>query len=131
MTILIMMRATSANVINTFASDFLNLFKSILILCFVEMTTNKKNTFNFTALVTIENKHYLRDPEGETILRDLITKGGYNNIVKVRSAKTLRITVTEKSRMQAQKVVQKLCEDLRIYNPVVSNCKVKVTRSST
>jgi phosphoribosylformylglycinamidine synthase subunit PurS len=131
MTILIMMRATSANVINTFASDFLNLFKSILILGFMEMTTNKKNTFNFTALVTIENKPYLRDPEGETILRDLITKGGYNNIIKVRSAKTLRITVTEKSRMQAQKLVQKLCEDLRIYNPVVSNCKVKVTRCST
>jgi phosphoribosylformylglycinamidine synthase subunit PurS len=126
-----MMRATSANVINTFASDFLNLFKSILILGFMEMTTNKKNTFNFTALVTIENKPYLRDPEGETILRDLITKGGYNNIIKVRSAKTLRITVTEKSRMQAQKLVQKLCEDLRIYNPVVSNCKVKVTRIST
>jgi len=97
----------------------------------MEMTTNKKNTFNFTALVTIENKPYLRDPEGETILRDLITKGGYNNIIKVRSAKTLRITVTEKSRMQAQKLVQRLCEDLRIYNPVVSNCKVKVTRSST
>jgi phosphoribosylformylglycinamidine synthase subunit PurS len=126
-----MMRATPANVINTFASDFLNLFKSILILGFMEMTTNKKNTFNFTALVTIENKPYLRDPEGETILRDLITKGGYNNIIKVRSAKTLRITVTEKSRMQAQKLVQKLCEDLRIYNPVVSNCKVKVTRCST
>jgi phosphoribosylformylglycinamidine synthase PurS subunit len=125
------MRATSANVINTFASDFLNLFKSIHILGFMEMTTNKKNTFNFIALVTIENKPYLRDPEGETILRDLITKGGYNNIIKVRSAKTLRITVTEKSRMQAQKLVQKLCEDLRIYNPVVSNCKVKVIRSST
>jgi phosphoribosylformylglycinamidine synthase len=78
----------------------------------------------FLVVVTIENKPYINDPEGETISRDLITKGGYSNIESVRTAKTLKVIVIEKSEKEAEKVVRKLCEELRIYNPVVSNCSV-------
>jgi len=78
----------------------------------------------FLVVVTIENKPYIDDPEGETISRDLITKGGYSNIESVRTAKTLKVIVIEKSEKEAEKVVRKLCEELRIYNPVVSNCSV-------
>ena len=78
----------------------------------------------FLVVVTIENKPYINDPEGETISRDLITKGGYSNIKSVRTAKTLKVIVIEKSEKEAEKVVRKLCEELRIYNPVVSNCSV-------
>jgi len=78
----------------------------------------------FLVVVTIENKPYINDPEGETISRDLITKGGYSNIKSVRTAKTLKVIVIENSEKEAEKVVRKLCEELRIYNPVVSNCSV-------
>lgn len=84
------------------------------------MTYNK-----FLVVVTIENKPCINDPEGETIHRDLVIKGGYSNVESVRSAKTLKIIIIAKSEKEAEKVVHDLCEDLRIYNPVVSNCTVK------
>jgi phosphoribosylformylglycinamidine synthase subunit PurS len=76
-------------------------------------------------LVTIENKQFVDDPEGETIHRDLIVKGGYSNVKSVRSSKTLKIIVTAKSEKTAEKVVNNLCRDLRIFNPVISDCIVK------
>ncbi|MFL6404943.1 MAG: phosphoribosylformylglycinamidine synthase subunit PurS [Nitrososphaeraceae archaeon] len=79
----------------------------------------------FMVCVTIENKQHINDPEGETIQRDLIIKGGYSNIESVRSAKTLKIIIKEKSEKEAEKVIRNLCEELRIYNPVVSKCTVQ------
>jgi phosphoribosylformylglycinamidine synthase PurS subunit len=80
---------------------------------------------DFLVLVTIENKPYVSDPEGETIHRDLIVKGGYSNIKSVRSTKNLIITVTAKSKSLAEESVRKMCKELRIFNPVISNCYVK------
>ena len=37
---------------------------------------NKNKEYKFMALVNIENKSFLNDPEGETILNDLILRGG-------------------------------------------------------
>ena len=76
--------------------------------------------------VVIENKPYINDPEGETIHRDLVVKGGYSNVQSVRSAKMLKMVVSSKSEKEAESTVKKLCEELRIFNPVVSNCAVKV-----
>jgi len=75
--------------------------------------------------VIIENKPYINDPEGETILKDLIAKGGYSSVKTVRTAKMLNITIEAKDRKDAEDVVKKLCDELRIYNPVVSNCRVE------
>ena len=78
----------------------------------------------FLIAVNIENKAYLDDPEGDTILRDLVVKGGYSNIESVRSAKTLKIVVRSSSEKEALKIVENLCTDLRIYNPVLSDCTI-------
>jgi phosphoribosylformylglycinamidine synthase len=79
----------------------------------------------FVVQVVIENKPYINDPEGETIHRDLIVKGGYSSVRSVRSAKMLKMVVNSKSEKEAETTVKQLCEDLRIFNPVVSNCTVK------
>jgi phosphoribosylformylglycinamidine synthase subunit PurS len=79
----------------------------------------------FVISVTIENKEHINDPEGETIQRDLIIKGGYTNVESVRTAKMLKIIINEKNREEAERVVRNMCEELRIYNPVVSKCTVQ------
>jgi phosphoribosylformylglycinamidine synthase subunit PurS len=84
----------------------------------------------FIVQVIIENKPYINDPEGETIHRDLILKGGYSSIQSVRSAKMLKMVVNSKTEMNAEATVKELCQELRIFNPVVSNCTVKATGKS-
>jgi phosphoribosylformylglycinamidine synthase PurS subunit len=79
----------------------------------------------FVISVTIENKEHINDPEGETIQRDLVIKGGYSNVESVRTAKMLKIIIKEKNRTEAERVVRNMCEELRIYNPVVSKCTVQ------
>jgi phosphoribosylformylglycinamidine synthase PurS subunit len=84
----------------------------------------------FIVQVIIENKPYINDPEGETIHRDLVVKGGYSNVQSVRSAKMLKMVVNSKTDRDAEATVKKLCQELRIFNPVVSNCTVKATGKS-
>ncbi len=79
----------------------------------------------FIVHVIIENKSYINDPEGETIHKDLVVKGGFSNIESVRSAKMLKMVVNSRTEKDAETTVEKLCKDLRIFNPVVSNCAVK------
>ena len=78
----------------------------------------------YLVVVTIENKDQVGDPEGETIKKDLIFKSGYSNVESVRSAKRYNIIINTKSKEDAKKEVTKLCEELRIYNPIVSNCTI-------
>jgi phosphoribosylformylglycinamidine synthase PurS subunit len=87
----------------------------------------KKLVPKFNVQVIIENKPYINDPEGETIHRDLVLKGGYSNVQSVRSAKTLKMVVNSKTEMDAEATVRELCQELRIFNPVVSNCTIKAT----
>ena len=90
----------------------------------------KKLVPKFIVHVIIENKPYINDPEGETIHRDLILKGGYSNVQSVRSAKMLKMVVNSKTERDAEATVKELCQELRIFNPVVSNCTVKATGKS-
>jgi phosphoribosylformylglycinamidine synthase PurS subunit len=87
----------------------------------------KKLVSKFNVQVIIENKPYINDPEGETIHRDLVLKGGYSNVQSVRSAKMLKMVVNSKTEMDAEATVKELCQELRIFNPVVSNCTIKAT----
>jgi phosphoribosylformylglycinamidine synthase len=82
--------------------------------------------FAYLVEVIIENKPAARDPEGETICRDLINKGGYEMVTSVRTGKYLRLKVKAKSEKQAKDIVYKICNDLRIYNPVVHTCAISV-----
>jgi phosphoribosylformylglycinamidine synthase len=78
----------------------------------------------YLVVVTIENKEQIGDPEGETIKKDLILRSGYSKIESVKSAKCYNIVINTNSEEEAKKEVTKLCEELRIYNPVVSNCTI-------
>jgi phosphoribosylformylglycinamidine synthase len=59
-------------------------------------------------------------------LKDLIAKGGYASVKSVRTAKMLSVTIEAEDSKEAENAVRKLCDELRIYNPVVSNCRVEV-----
>jgi phosphoribosylformylglycinamidine synthase PurS subunit len=78
----------------------------------------------FHVVVTIENKAQIGDPEGETIKKDLILRSGYSNVESVRSAKCYNIIINTETENEAKKEVTKLCEELRIYNPIVSDCTI-------
>jgi phosphoribosylformylglycinamidine synthase len=75
---------------------------------------------NFQVSVVIENKPGISDPEGDTILNDLVLKGKNKNITKIRSGTVLKFSITEKNEKDAKDEVIKICDELRIYNPLVS-----------
>jgi phosphoribosylformylglycinamidine synthase len=80
----------------------------------------------FEVQVIIENKPGMNDPEGQTILNDLVLKGSYSSVKKIRSAKMLRFQIDSTTKQKAQDTVKKLCDDLRIYNPMVSKVTFSV-----
>jgi len=80
----------------------------------------------FKVHVTIENKPGISDPEGDTILNDLVLKGSFSSVSKIRSAKMLKFVIKEKNKIQAKKKVQEICDELRIYNPMVSKVTIQV-----
>lgn len=84
----------------------------------------------FNVHVTIENKPGISDPEGETILNDLVLKGGDSSISKIKTAKMLKFTIKEKDKKSAQTKIQKICDELRIYNPMVSKVTIDVFDAS-
>ena len=75
---------------------------------------------------TIENKPGISDPEGETILNDLVIKGNYSAISKIRSGKILKFQIDEKNKKSAEEKIHKLCDELRIFNPLVSQVTFEV-----
>ncbi|MHC1586053.1 MAG: phosphoribosylformylglycinamidine synthase subunit PurS [Candidatus Hecatellaceae archaeon] len=84
---------------------------------------------SYTVEVVIENKPAARDPEGETIHRDLILKGGYVNVRSVRTGKYLRMVIEANSSEEAERIAFEICNSLRIYNPVAHSYRVRVVES--
>ena len=80
----------------------------------------------FKLEIIIENKASIRDPEGETILHDLLVKNGFTQIKDVRTAKMLLLEVQAEDENQAKDIVVRMCNELRIFNPIVSICKINV-----
>nr|WP_316507289.1 phosphoribosylformylglycinamidine synthase subunit PurS [Nitrosopumilus sp.] len=80
----------------------------------------------FNVHVTIENKPGISDPEGETILNDLVLKGTHKSVSKIKTGKLLKFTIKEKNKKSAKSKVQEICDDLRIYNPMVSVVTIDV-----
>lgn len=89
----------------------------------------------FVATVVIENKRGLSDPEGETILRDLVLKGardeaggggarGSGIISEIRTAKMLRMAVDSQDAESAVRDVRRVCDALHLYNPIVSSVDI-------
>ena len=80
--------------------------------------------------VVLENKKAARDPVGETIKRDLLAKKGYNMISQVRSGQYLRINIESSNQEQAKNTVEKMCNDLRIFNPVTQTLTILNVKES-
>ncbi|MHA1254454.1 MAG: phosphoribosylformylglycinamidine synthase subunit PurS [Promethearchaeota archaeon] len=81
--------------------------------------------------VVLENKPAARDPVGETIKKDLLAKKGYNMVSNVRSGQYLRINITAENEETAKTTVDKMCNELRIFNPVTQNLNIlKVTKQN-
>ncbi len=81
---------------------------------------------SYTVEVTIQNKPLAQDPEGETIRKDLVSKGGFTMIKEIRSGKYLQMQVGAANPRDAKELVSRMCNELRIFNPVVHTCSIKV-----
>jgi len=55
----------------------------------------------------------------------LVLKGSFSSVSKIRSAKMLKFEIKEKNKNLAKKKIQTLCDELRIYNPVVSKISIE------
>ena len=75
--------------------------------------------------VIIENKPNISDPEGDTILNDLVLKGENSSVKKIRAGKILKFTVEATDKKKAEKIVEKICQELRIFNPLVSKVVIE------
>jgi len=73
----------------------------------------------------IENKPNISDPEGETILNDLVLKSKNSSIKKIRTGKRLKFTVEATDKKNAEKTVENICQELRIFNPLVSKIVIE------
>ncbi len=80
----------------------------------------------FGISVIIENKPGISDPEGKTILNDLILKGSHKSVSQIKTAKMLKFTLDEKNSTIAKDKVKEICDELRIYNPMVSKVTIDV-----
>ena len=79
----------------------------------------------YTVHVIIENKPNISDPEGDTILNDLVLKNKNSSIKKIRAGKILKFTVEANDKKNAEKIVENVCQELRIFNPLVSNVVIE------
>jgi len=61
----------------------------------------------YLVTIVIENRDEIDDPEGQTIYRDLVMKGGYSLIQSVRTGKCLKITIESKSKKKQVKRLQR------------------------
>ena len=80
--------------------------------------------------VVLENKKAARDPVGETIKRDLLAKKGYDMVSNVRSGQYLRIDIEAKSEEIAKDMVERMCNELRIFNPVTQSLTILNVKQS-
>jgi phosphoribosylformylglycinamidine synthase PurS subunit len=78
--------------------------------------------------VTIESKPAARDPEGETIASDLMRKNGFAMVKGVRTAKLLKLTIDAKGEDEARKLAERMCNELRLVNPVAHVYTISVRK---
>ena len=75
--------------------------------------------------VIIENKPNISDPEGDTILNDLVLKSKNSSVKKIRAGKILKFTIEANDKKNAEKTVESICQELRIFNPLVSKVVIE------
>ena len=82
----------------------------------------------FEVSVVISNKPGAKEPEGETILHDLVSKSGFKQVESIRAGKYLRVKVFAPDAGSAKRLVVKMCNELRIFNPAAHSCEVSIGR---
>lgn len=90
------------------------------------LPTTKGRTFEVS--VVISNKPGVREPEGETILHDLVAKSGFEQVESIRAGRHLRVTVVAADARSAKALVERMCNELRIFNPAAHSCEVSIGR---
>ena len=80
----------------------------------------------FTVKVVVANKEGASDPEGETVYRDLVSKSGFRQVKSIRTGKFLKVSVEARDAPDARQIVQRMCDELRIYNPAAHSVTVEV-----
>lgn len=78
----------------------------------------------FIVEICLTNKELAKDPVGETIQKDLLAKKGFDMVFNVRSGQFLRISLKAANENEAKQIVEKICNDLRIFNPVTQNLTI-------
>ncbi|MFW9987235.1 MAG: phosphoribosylformylglycinamidine synthase subunit PurS [Candidatus Odinarchaeota archaeon] len=81
-------------------------------------------SLEFEVEITLMNKPAAKDPVGATIQKDLLAKKGYDMIFNVRSGQFLRISLKADNEDKAKDIIEKMCNDLRIFNPVTQNLTI-------
>jgi len=77
----------------------------------------------------MENKPAARDPVGETIRKDLLSKKNFNMVTNLHSGQYLRVTINAENKDHAKLLVEKMCNHLRIFNPITQNLNIiKITQ---
>ncbi len=79
---------------------------------------------NWIVEIVLENKPAARDPVGTVIQKDLLAKKGYEMVSNVRSGQYLRIYLTANDANDARIIIDKMCNELRIFNPVTQNLTI-------
>ncbi len=69
-------------------------------------------------LVFVSYKPSARDPEGETLARELRSLG-YDSLSGVRAGKAFLFTVEASNEGEAVSVVKRIARETRLYNPSV------------
>ena len=59
-------------------------------------------------------------------MNDLVLKGTHKNVSQLNTAKMLKFSIDETDKQSAQSKVQEICDELRIYNPMVSIVTIDV-----
>ena len=70
----------------------------------------------------ISPKPELRNPEGETILQDLLLRNNFDYVTSVSVSKVIQLIIKA-----AKNKALIICDELRLYNPLVSSCTVRGT----
>jgi len=84
-------------------------------------------TSEFKIDVLISNKPDIKDPEGETILQDLLLRNNFDYVTSVSVSKVIQLIVKADDLDDAKNKAAIICDELRLYNPLVSSCTIRGT----
>jgi len=80
----------------------------------------------FEAIITIQLKEGISDPEGANMLKALKLLG-FNSVKEAKMAKTLHLFIDEKKKGIVEKNVEEMCQRL-LTNPVIHQYDIKVLK---